>query len=116
MMFESIYKVTRADYISFLEQIKPDCRKIEVKEIDPTHTATKIFSKNTGKCLCSRLTYTAEYGNPEPEIYYIFEMPEDYERLPPIPKIKITLDSKEEVQKFFDYFAQKQKKENNKND
>lgn len=109
MIPESIYEVTRADYTSFVEQIKPEYRKVEVVEIDPIHTATKIFSPNTGKCLCSRVTYTAEYGDPEPEIYYIFEMPENYERLAPIPKMRITLNSKEEVQKFFDYFAQKQK-------
>ena len=58
------------------------------------------------------MTYTAEYGNPEPEKYYIFEMPEDYERQAPIPKMRITLNSKEEVQKFFDYFAEQRKKEN----
>jgi len=109
MIPESIYEVTRADYTSFVEQIKPEYRKVKVVEIDPIHTATKIFSTNTGKCLCSRVTYTAEYGDPEPEIYYIFEMPESYERLAPIPKMRITLNSKEEVQKFFDYFAQKQK-------
>ena len=113
MMPESIYEVTRADYTSFVEQIKPECRRVEVIEIDKIHTATKIFSKNTNKCLCSRVTYTAEYGDPEPEIYYIFEMPEDYERQAPIPKMRITLNSKEEVQKFFDYFAQQRKEKKN---
>ena len=112
MIPESIYEVTRADYTSFVEQLKPECRQIQVEEIDKTHTATKIFSKNTNKCLCSRLTYTADYGEPEPEIYYIFEMPEDYERQAPIPKMRVTLESKEQVQKFFDYFAQQRKKEN----
>ena len=109
MIPESIFEVTRADYMSFIEQIKPEYREIKVVNIDPIHTATKVFSKNTGKCLCSRLTYTAQYGDPEPEIYYIFEMPENYERLAPIPKTQIVLNSKEEVQKFFDYFAQKRK-------
>ena len=80
MINESIYEVTRNDYTSFVEQIKPEFRRVEVAKIDPTHTATKIFSKNTDKCLCSRLTYTADYGDPEPEKYYIFEMPENYER------------------------------------
>lgn len=112
MIPKSIYEVTRAEYMGFVEQIKPDCRRIEITEIDPIHTATKIFSTNTNKCLCSRVTYTADYGDPEPEVYYIFEMPESYERQAPIPKMKITLTSKEEVQKFFDYFAQQRKKEN----
>ena len=112
MIPESIYEVTRADYTSFVEQIKPEYRKIETVKIDERHTAIKIFSTNTNKCLCSRLTYTADFGEPEPEVYYIFEMPENYERLAPIPKIKITLETKEEVQKFFDYFAQKRKESN----
>ena len=112
MIPESVYEVTRADYTSFVEQIKPEYRRVEIQEIDPIHTATKIFSKNTNKCLCSRITYTAEYGDLEPEVYYIFEMPEDYERQAPIPKIKITLNSKEEAQKFFDYFAKQREKEN----
>lgn len=114
MIPESIYEVTRTDYTGFVEQIKPECRKIQVVEVDKRHTATKIFSKNTGKCLCSRLTYTAEYGEPEPEVYYIFEMPEDYERQAPVPKMRVTLNSREQVQKFFDYFAQKRKE--NKDD
>ena len=112
MLPDSIYEVLRTDYTNFVEQIKPEYRKIEVVEIDKQHTATKIFSTNTGKCLCSRLTYTADYGESEPEKYFIFEMPENYERSAPIPKVRVTLKSKEEVQKFFDYFAQNKEKNN----
>lgn len=107
MKFESIYEVERADYSSFVEQIKPEARDVKIVEIDPIHTATKVFSKNTGKCLCSRLTYTANYGEPEPEKYYIFEMPEDYERQAPIPKYHLTLNNLEEVQAFFNLFKRK---------
>lgn len=112
----SIYEVTRNEYKGFIEQIKPEHRRVEVVEIDPIHTATKTFSINTGKCLCSRLTYSANYGEPEPEKYYVFEMPEDYERQAPIPKQQIVLETKEEVQAFFDFLAQQAKKETNKND
>ena len=44
----SIYEVTRGEYKGFVEQIKPECRRVEVVEIDSIHTATKIFSVNTG--------------------------------------------------------------------
>ena len=111
MFDESIFEVTRNDYKGFVEQIKPDCRRIEVVQINSTHTAAKIFSKNTGKCLCSRVAYSADYGEPEPERYYIFEMPEDYERQAPIPKQQIVLKTKEEVQAFFDFLAKKAKEE-----
>lgn len=111
----SIYEVTRNEYKGFIEQIKPECKRVETVEIDKTHTATKTFSINTGKCLCSRLTYTADYGKPEPEKYYVFEMPENYERQAPIPKQQIVLETKEEVQAFFDFLAKKAKEENSKN-
>ena len=112
----SIYEVTRNEYKGFIEQIKPEHRRVETVEIDDRHTATKTFSINTGKCLCSRLTYIADYGEPEPEKYYIFEMPENYERQAPIPKRQIVLESKEEVQAFFDFLAKQIKEEKNKND
>ena len=112
----SIYEVTRDEYKGFVEQIKPECRRVEVVEINKTHTAAKIFSLKTGKCLCSRVSYTAEYGTPEPEKYYVFEMPDDDERQAPIPKQQIVLETKEEVQAFFDFLAKKAKEENNKND
>lgn len=115
MIDNSIYEVTRNEYKGFVEQIKPECRRVEIEEVDKKHTAIKIFSINTGKCLCSRVTYSADYGTPEPEKYYVFEMPENYERQMPIPKQQIVLKTKEEVQAFFDFLAKKNKKEN-KND
>ena len=115
MTDNSIYEVTRNEYKGFVEQIKPECRRVEIEEVDKKHTATKIFSINTGKCLCSRVTYSADYGTPDPEKYYVFEMPENYERQAPIPKQQIVLETKEEVQAFFDFLAEKIKKENNKN-
>ena len=111
----SIYEVTRNEYKGFIEQIKPEYRRVEIIEIDKRHTATKTFSTNTGKCLCSRLTYTADQGEREPEKYYVFEMPENFERQAPIPKQQIILESKEEVQAFFDFLAKKAKEEDNKN-
>ena len=109
----SIYEVSRSEYIGFIDQIKPECRRVEAKEIDDRHLATKIFSVNTNKCLCSRLTYIADYGEQEPEKYYIFEMPENNERRAPIPKVQVVLENKDEVQAFFD-FLKNQNKENNK--
>lgn len=113
MISESIFEVTRDEYKGFVEQIKPECRRIEVEQIDPIHIAAKIYSVNTGKCLCSRMAYNAEYGDPEPEKYYVFEMPEPYERQAPIPKLQITLTTKEEVQAFFNFISEQQKKEKN---
>ena len=106
----SIFEVSRADYASFIEQLKPECRNVQVEKIDKWHEATKIFSINTNKCLCSRISFVGPEDEYEPEKYFIFEMPEDNERLPPIPKIKITLNTIEEVQKFFEYFSLQRKR------
>jgi hypothetical protein len=111
-MENSIYEVTREDYKAFVNEIKPEFRDVKTEQIGTTKEACKIYSKKTGKCLCSRVTYTAEYGIPEPERYYIFEMPDDEERGKAVPTIKITLDSREAVQKFFTFLAeQKEKKD-----
>ena len=115
MIDKNLYEVSRNEYRGFIEQIKPECRRVEIEKVDKEHTAAKIFSINTGKCLCSRVTYSVDYGTPDPEKYYVFEMPENYERQAPIPKQQIVLETKEEVQAFFDFLAEKIKKENNKN-
>ena len=112
-MDNSIYEVTREDYKGFVNQIKPECRDVKIEEIGTTHVAAKIYSKKTGKCLCSRVSYSVDYGEPEPEKYYIFEMPEDDERQAPVPVKKITLTSKEEVQAFFDAIKKLQEQQNN---
>ena len=112
-MDNSIYEVTRDDYKGFVNQIKPECRDVKVEEIGDIHIAAKIYSKKTGKCLCSRVAYSADYGDPDPEKYYIFEMPDDDERCAPIPVQRITLTSKEEVQAFFDAVKKLQEEQKN---
>ena len=112
-MDSSIYEVTRDDYKGFVSQIKPECRDVRIEEIGDTHIAAKIYSKKTGKCLCSRVAYSADYGDPDPEKYYIFEMPDNDERCAPIPVQRITLTSKEEVQAFFDAIKKLQEEQKN---
>ena len=108
---DSIFEVSRADYQGFVEIIKPEFRNVETIDLDKWHVATKIFSKKTNKCLCSRVTYTGptDEDTHEPERYYIFEMPEDEERQPPTPKRRIVLESKEEVQAFINGLSLLQK-------
>lgn len=100
----SIYEVTRADYASFVETIKPEARRIEA---DETHA--DIISLATGKCFCRRVM-----GEDEHEHYYIFELPTAEEALPPKPKMRLELKTKEEVQAFFDAVSKMQKEQNKK--
>ena len=114
MINESIFEVSRAEYKSFVEEIKPECRRVEIIDLDRWHKATRIFSLKTGKCLTSRVTHLIEDEEMhEPERYYIFEMPDDDERRAPIPRVKVVLETKEEVQAFLD--GMKKLKENNNN-
>ena len=94
-MDNSIYEVTREDYKGFVNQIKPECRDVKIEKIGTTHVAAKVFSKKTG------------------EKYYIFEMPDWDERCEPVPVRKLVLETKEEVQAFFDAIAKLQKEKQN---
>lgn len=117
MLNESIFEVSRAEYKSFVETIKPETRRLEEIQLDKWHKATRIFSKKTGKCLTSRITHLIEDEEMhEPEKYYIFEMPDDDERLAPIPRARVILETKEEVQAFFDGLKKLREKENLNND
>ena len=112
MESNSIYRVNREDYKAFMEQLKPECR--EVKKIDlHSRIITKVFSKNTNECLCSRVTYREEG---KPEQYYIFKMPLDEERNAPVPHVKLELKTKEEVQAVFDAFSKMRKEREAQND
>lgn len=113
MEYTSIFEVDRNEYKGFVNEIKPEYRDIKIEQINKTHTAIKTYSKKTGKCLCSRVAYTADYDEKEPEKYYIFEMPDNDERGPGVPVFNLKLETKEEVQAFFDFLAQKNKEKNN---
>ena len=112
-MESNIFEVSRNEYKGFVEEIKPECRRVEVVQISNNHMAAKIYSKKTGKCLCSRVAYCGKSDEPEPEKYYIFEMPDDDESQASIPVRQLVLSSKEEVQAFFDALSKLNKEKQN---
>ena len=94
-MDNSIYEVSRDDYVGFVGQINKQMMDVE-QFFEQDVTIFKIKSKATGKHLCTRIV--PQEGEPH---YFVFNMPEDNERIEPKPVMKITLDTKEEVQDFF---------------
>ena len=94
-MDNSIYEVTRDEYVGFIGQLNKEMMDVE-QYYEEDLTIMKIRSKNTGIHLCTRII------SDESEHYYVFNMPADDERIAPKPVMKVTLNSKEEVQKFFD--------------
>ena len=102
--FRDIYSVSRGEYKNFVQEIKPEFRDVQTIKLNDYTTATKIFSKKTKKCLCSRVTYEERVIGEErrPERYYIFELPNPEERQESVPKIQVVLETPEQVQKFLD--------------
>ena len=103
-MDNNIYEVSRDDYAGFLGQLNKSMCDVEQLYEEKSSTIT-VKSKKTGKILCTRIIYEEE-----PEQYYVYNMPEKEERVPPKPIQKITLTTQEEVQTFFNALAKLQKR------
>ena len=99
-MDNSIYEVERDDYVGFIGQLNKQMMDVEQTYKDNSNILS-IYSKNTGKHLCTRIIM--QDGT---EKYYVINMPEDNERIIPKPVRQIKLETKEEVQAFFDALNQ----------
>lgn len=96
-MDNSIYEVECDEYVGFIGQLNKSMMDVEHCALEEENMfIVKIKSKKTGIHLCSRVIDNGE------EHYFVFNMPNDEERVPPKPVRKITLETKEEVQAFFD--------------
>lgn len=110
-MENNIYEVERNDYVGFIGQIKKECKTVEVIGSGEPYTEINTYSLDKERLFARRCIWdTGE------EKYYIFEMPEDSERCAPQVIRRITLETKEEVQQFFNVLAQLQNGEDLKND
>ena len=111
-MNDSMFLVEREDYKALVERLKAE--KIRTEKIkEREFTIIKIFGIDSDDCICARKTYNEEADKPEE--YYIFKLPESDEWGDAIPKRKIVLETKEEVQAFFDFLSE-MRKEQEKND
>lgn len=102
-----IYEVDRNDYVGFIGQLNKTMMDVEQSYYDG-YTSMLIRSQATNKALCERIIY--ENGN---EKYYVYNMPEDNERVAPKRIRQIKLETKEEVQAFFDALNKIQKEKKN---
>lgn len=101
-MDNSIYEVERDEYAGFIGQLNKEMMDVE-QFYEKDCSIMKIKSKQTGIHLCTRII--PDEGE---EHYYIFNMPADDERVAPKPVLKVTLNTKEEVQYFFDALSKLQ--------
>lgn len=105
-MDNNIYAVERDEYVAFIGQL--DKTKMDLEEIAQNdENILKIFSKKTGNHLSTRTI--DQDGN---ESYYIYQYPEIDERVSPKPVWQLKLESKEEVQTFFNILNKMQEKKN----
>ena len=100
-MSEDIYQVERDDYVGFVRQLKPDSCDMKVIE-NSDYTIAEMYSKLTGALLCSRKVPVDEDAE---TLYYIYTMPEPSERQAAKPVRKLRLETREEVQAFFDVIS-----------
>lgn len=107
-MYEDMYEVERDDYVGFIGQLNKQMMDVEQK-YESENTIINIYSKKTDKLLCARII--PQDGI---ETYFVFNMPDDDERIQPKAIRQIKLETKEEVQAFFDALNKVLKE--NKND
>lgn len=105
-MDKNIFKVERDEYAGLIGEMKVDCFDME-KDYQENDTYIRLRSKKTGKLITERIIH-----NDSEEEYYIFELPDDDERQAPKRIRQYKLETKEEVQAFFDILNKLQKKEN----
>ena len=106
-MDNSIYEVERDDYVGFIGQLNKQMMDVEQAYKDDSNVLS-IYSKATGKHLCTRII-----SQDVTEKYYVINMPEDNERIAPKRVRQIKLETKEEVQAFFDALNKIQKEKKN---
>lgn len=111
-MKNDIFQVTRDQYVGFLSQIKPEARKI-ITEQNDNYTLYKVYSKLNNIHLCSRKIYNDKCGA-NIQRYYVYNMPLDEQRRAPIPVQKIILETKEQVQEFFNILNKLSQERSNK--
>lgn len=105
---ENIYEVERNEYKTFIGQLDPN--KTDMVEIaNGSGLTVRITSQKTGKILSERVNN----NELETEQYFIYNYPDDDERIQPRPVMSIHLETREEVQDFFHAVAKLQKEHKN---
>lgn len=102
-MDNSIYEVDRDEYAGVVSQINPDTSDIETYH-EEYGTIIKIKNKN-GIHFTSRIIPKDEN---EDEHYFVFNLPQAEDRLPPKVIHRITLKTRDAVQDFFNALNQLQ--------
>lgn len=102
-----IYQVERDEYAGLVRELRTTQFDME-KEYKEDGTHIRLRSKKTGKIITERII-----DEDQNETYFIFELPDNDERLASKRIRRYNLETKEEVQAFFDILNKIQKGEQN---
>lgn len=105
-MDNSVYLVDRDDYVGVVNQINMENAEVEEYHAELA-SVIKIKSK-TGIHFTTRIIF---HEDDDREEYYVFNLPQGEDWLPPKPVRKITLKTREAVQDFFNALNQATKRE-----
>ena len=111
MTNKDAYEVERADYQSFCEQLRMPHFQTEMHLLEDDAMEVQLISRTTGRCVAGRIYDPRELPVEQlnPQRYFIFETPLPEESRAPIPKTHLHLETREEVQAFFDAISRLQK-------
>ena len=97
-----IYEVDRDEYAGVIGQINPQTSDVETFH-EEWGTSIKIKNKDGVHFTTRLIPYDGE------ETYYVFNLPYGEDRLPPKAVRKVVLETREEVEHFFNALSQLQK-------
>lgn len=111
MTNKDAYEVERADYQSFCEQLRMSHFRTEIISLEDGLMEIRLISRTTEHCVAGRIYDSRELPIEQlkPQRYFIFETPLPEESRAPIPKTRLHLETREEVQAFFDAISRLQK-------
>lgn len=98
-MIDEKYEVSRDEYVGFIKQIPIEARDTEIINKGDSYTEVHTYSKDKVRHFAARIIDKKE--DEVEEKYYVIDFPLDEERCAPQVVRKITLETKEEVQAFF---------------
>lgn len=103
MQNKEVYEVSRDEFAGFVKQLAPNSYRI----VEQANTK-QFYSNKTEKELCEMIL------NEDSNIqYYVYNMPDNDERIAAKPVQKFVLKTKEEVQEFMNILNKLQEKKKN---
>lgn len=107
MIEDNFYEVSRDEYAGLVREMNTKYFDMHKTYLEDS-VVIELVNKHNGHIITKRII-----DSDQNETYFIYELPKNHERLPSKKIRQYTLESKEEVQAFFDILNKMQKGEKN---